>query len=551
MRNQQFRLVIVALLLAGSADAQRLGDAARIRRARLDQNAAIVSNDIARVAKFWTDDVTLRRGLGHSVIGRDAYSMLFATPRTDSTVIYERKPSSVDVSSRWPLAFETGTWTGRLGSNNGPYVIGGKYSAQWVKRGDAWLIRSEVFVALDCRGAGCNSPYLEGAQTGAAQIGLEVVNAVEHLDALAREPMVVEHPDGSLFVTGYSDPNPRLWKSRDGGATWSRVNIGGDADGAIGNSDVDLAVARDGTLYFITMGFDRSVGQGTHIAIGVSKDVGATWKWTMLSRTRFDDRPWVEVAGNGTAHVIWNDTSGVSYAVSRDGGVTWTERARIHDKGGSSHLAVGPGRAVAVRIAPLAASGNKVDDGVDLIAVSSDDGATWTKRSAPGERDWPSMSSRAQTTPRWVEPLAWDTAGNLYSFWTNRQGLWLARSQDGATWTTWRMGEATDAFYPYLVANAPGQLAATWFAGRGDSLHANVAVFDITGDTPRTRVLSPPLVPDSWGLASRRENPTLRSPAGEYVPIVFLRDGTLAVVAPIQNERAQRFGFTWWRISAR
>jgi hypothetical protein len=33
-------------------------------------------------------------------------------------------------------------------------VIGGQYSAQWVKRGDRWLIRSEVFVALKGSGAG-------------------------------------------------------------------------------------------------------------------------------------------------------------------------------------------------------------------------------------------------------------------------------------------------------------------------------------------------------------------------------------------------------------
>jgi hypothetical protein len=36
-------------------------------------------------------------------------------------------------------------------------VIGGRYSAQWVKRDGRWLIRSEVFVALTCAGAGCEA----------------------------------------------------------------------------------------------------------------------------------------------------------------------------------------------------------------------------------------------------------------------------------------------------------------------------------------------------------------------------------------------------------
>jgi hypothetical protein len=43
----------------------------------------------------------------------------------------------------------------------------------------------------------------------------------------------------------------------------------------------------------------------------------------------------------------------------------------------------------------------------------------------------------------------------------------------------------------------------------------------------------------------------MRSAAGEYLPVAFLRDGSLAVVSPIQNERAGRYGFTWWRIVVR
>jgi hypothetical protein len=43
-----------------------------------------------------------------------------------------------------------------------------------------------------------------------------------------------------------------LSTDRDGGNRWTRVNVGSEADGAIGNSDVDLAMARDGTLYFVT-----------------------------------------------------------------------------------------------------------------------------------------------------------------------------------------------------------------------------------------------------------------------------------------------------------
>lgn len=103
---------------------------------------------------------------------------------------------------------------------------------------------------------------------------------VDHLDKLAREPMVVELSDGTLFVSGYDgdlEKSPNLWRSRDHGATWEGVNVGSKADGAIGNSDVDLAVGRDDTLYFVTMSFDIRVNEGTRVTVGVSKDKGATW----------------------------------------------------------------------------------------------------------------------------------------------------------------------------------------------------------------------------------------------------------------------------------
>jgi hypothetical protein len=148
------------------------------------------------------------------------------------------------------------------------------------------------------------------------------MNALEHVDRKAREPMLAEHPAGTLFVSGYGEPTPMLWKSGDHGATWMHVNVGRAEDGAVGNSDVDLAVARDGTLYFVAMVFDAKAGEGRRISVAVSHDAGTRWTWTRLSEQRYDDRPWVDVADDGTAHVIWNDGSGVNHAVSRDGGTT-------------------------------------------------------------------------------------------------------------------------------------------------------------------------------------------------------------------------------------
>lgn len=390
----------------------------------------------------------------------------------------------------------------------------------------------------------------------AASKTLVATERVDHLDRLAREPMVVELSDGTLFVTGYDndvEKSPGLWRSRDRGATWESVNVGSKAAGAVGDSDVDLAVAQDDALYFVAMSFDLKVDEGTRITIGVSKNAGATWSWKTLSENRFDDRPWVAVGPGGTAHVIWNDGNGVRHAVSQDGGASWNMQARINEQGGSSHLAIGPHGEIAVRIIPPSASGNKFAEGVDLIAVSRDGGKTWQKHAAPGQRDW---SPDDKGTPRWVEPVAWDASGALYYLWGGTKGLWLARSLDqGETWTNWHIVERDEiSYFPYLIARGRGELAATWSSGKRDTLQAHLAKIDVSAGKAQPQVIeAQPFQTETWSLASKShpDDPVHRTTAGEYIPVTFLSDSALGVVTTIQNDREKRRGFTWWKFVIR
>ncbi len=411
-------------------------------------------------------------------------------------------------------------------------------------------MRSPFMAVAGALLVGCAVPGTPPTQTLATPELIEFAEPVEHLDRLAREPMVVQHPSGVLFVSGYGSSElgepPMLWKSNDGGRSWARVDVGTAADGAAGNSDVDLAVGPDGTLYFVAMGFDREVYEGTQIAVGVSEDIGHSWRWTLLSKSRFDDRPWIAVTPDGTAHVIWNDGQGVCHARSTDRGITWTEQPRIHRRGGSSHLSAGPSGELAVRITSLSASGKKYDEGVEYIAVSIDGGESWTKRRAPFEPEWDPTFRDRNTIPRWVEPLAWDATGGLYHLSSDGSQLWLAHSTDlGQTWQKWSIARDERLFFPFLVAGASGELAATWFAGRDDTLRAHVALVTIPhrrGEPSVQRFAA--FAPLSW---TRGDRPATRDPAGEYFPAVFLNDGGLGVATTIQDVRSDRIGFQWRR----
>ena len=143
-------LILVAAVVAAAAPADREA----IRAARTAQNSAIASGDLDRAESFWTEDVTVRRALGQPMSGRAEVRKAFVPP---APLVYQRLTKDVEVSQKWPLAFETGTWEGHQGTLAGPVVIGGRFSAQWVKRDGRWLIRSEVFVALNCAGVGCEA----------------------------------------------------------------------------------------------------------------------------------------------------------------------------------------------------------------------------------------------------------------------------------------------------------------------------------------------------------------------------------------------------------
>jgi ketosteroid isomerase-like protein len=150
----------------GSAHAQSNAgatDEAVIKESRRLQTEALARNDLDTVVKYWDPAITIRRALGHPVDGAvAARKLLEPAPNQNpaNVIVYQRAATAVSVSGNWPLAYEEGRWSGHVGSADTQPIFSGRYAAQWVKRDGKWLIRSEVFVALECADAGCKAAAL-------------------------------------------------------------------------------------------------------------------------------------------------------------------------------------------------------------------------------------------------------------------------------------------------------------------------------------------------------------------------------------------------------
>lgn len=387
---------------------------------------------------------------------------------------------------------------------------------------------------------------------------LIVKEKVDVLSSLTREPMVAEHPNGDFYVTGYENSgiSPKLWKSTDQGKSWIKLDTGTLEQGADGNSDVDLIIDKDGVIYLLSMkytripeevvmeDFDFSTMKGEHIVVGVSRDEGITWEWTYLSQNDYDDRPWIEIASDGSVHVIWNDGKGIHYSTSTNQGKTWEQQADIFSKGGSSHFAAGPNGQLAVRVVPMSASGFAFDEGVDLIRLSLDNGKSWQDVDVPGTRTW--SEGFDEQNPRWVEPIQWDEKGSLYYLWSEEQELKLGISENnGQDWKTYLVTSSENRMYFPFLNIQNGKMTCTWVSGFEENLRHHAAILTLENDELIVSELEPQKIAElqsRYGLS-----PTLGT-GGEYFPIITLSDGDFGMITTIQNYKDNRLGFTWWRL---
>jgi photosystem II stability/assembly factor-like uncharacterized protein len=256
--------------------------------------------------------------------------------------------------------------------------------------------------------------------------------------------LIIEPSSGAILAAGGSPwYGPAVWRSEDGGSTWTHSSVGltygdqherspGEADTTLGADGPPGAEAVDGsdggpgagersvsTVWSLASGPSGTLFAGVEPAgLFRSTDGGATWSH-VEGLTNHPTRPtWGPGAGGLILHTIvphptdpqrmWVGISAVGVFETRDGGATWEPR----NKGVRADFVPGPEPETGQCVHKLAMAAGEPETLYQQNHCgqyrSTDGGATWTDLSANGV---PSQFGFSLVThPRdpktfWVIPL--------------------------------------------------------------------------------------------------------------------------------------------------
>lgn len=219
--------------------------------------------------------------------------------------------------------------------------------------------------------AGCTAPAVAPAPSAAPlPVGPHFDAPVGMPQVGGGEPRIAITPTGTIFVNapagGADNPNVRqgaayLWKSSDGGKTWSTLRQPNAADGtpasnapvapAFCSCDSDVVAGPDGWVYYTDWWIAGLVGPGNYL-VEASHDDGATWTSNSVpipqNLAASMDRQWLVAGPDGFVGLFYSffgatpagslpvpaaglDRPGgeIQAVYSHDHGATWTDPAPV------------------------------------------------------------------------------------------------------------------------------------------------------------------------------------------------------------------------------
>lgn len=295
---------------------------------------------------------------------------------------------------------------------------------------------------------------------------------------------------------GFGQPSPS-WRSLDAGATWLRMD---PQPNPVVSGDCDFAMLDDGTWGLV---YD-TIASST---VATSRDQGLTWFLNYVAAIPFGgvDRPWLASFGNtmymAYANVMAAQPAINTFAVSHDGGRTWTEHHIAHT--------VSPGQpdqpntvlghpvidATTIRI-PMA-SADLIRGGATTLtfAVSRDGGQTWTEEAVAGPYETyfhlPSATMAPDGTLFITKPHG---AANALMLDV------LVSTDDGQTWAEHRV--AQDVAFPsvagpWVDARPDGTATVAWLQQHDEGRAVWAARLDANGLVHPARPLIEPVADDA------------------------------------------------------
>lgn len=302
------------------------------------------------------------------------------------------------------------------------------------------------------------------------------------------EPGVVMAPDGTIYVDGPegilssvpSSPSP-VFRSEDGGATWTETPFGMRADFP-GGGDSQVAVdPANGALYMT----DLWLGDST---VSASSDKGETWQSNPVQGVVVQDRDWVAASGNGIAyHAVHQIPLGL--VVSRgSGGLVYPQSTVAATPADQEGCLCPSGNLIAEAGEEEAGLGN-LSEMVGLIYTTSAGGIKFA-RSADSGLSFANVEIQGESpneTSASFPVVANAGGGHLVATWLNIQGesssVAYSESSDwGETWSTPRtLVSAGTSVYPWIAAGGSKiaiSLYRTSAAGTPETVPASAQWFE-------------------------------------------------------------------------